>query len=330
MRTFRYFTASLALLGCFALASGARAQKQVYTDPKDADADFAVQGEYVGEVTVGGEAGKYGVQVIALGKGKFQAVKYTGGLPGDGWNEKDKIKVDGQTEGDVTTFKSPRFTLKIKDGVMTATDSGGEKRGTLKKVLRKSPTLGAKPPEGAMVIFDGKGTDHFAKGKMTDDGLLMQGAVGKDRCQSYSIHLEFLLPYMPEARGQGRANSGFYAQGRYEVQMLDSFGLEGEDNECGGIYHLAKPRINMCYPPLSWQTYDIDFTAPEFKDGKKVKNTRMTVKLNGVVIHDDLELKTLTPGGLDNSESPEPGVCVFLQNHGNPVRYRNIWVVESK
>jgi hypothetical protein len=190
--------------------------------------------------------------------------------------------------------------------------------------------LGEKPPEGAVVLFDGtKETfdKHWRPGaQMSDDGLLKPGATSVDTFQDQTLHLEFWLPYMPKSTGQGRANSGNYIHGRYELQILDSFGLEGENNECGGIYSIARPRINMCLPPLKWQTYDIDFTAPKFDaDGKKTKNAVVTIRHNGVLIHENLELPTLTPSGALNVESPEPGP-VFLQNHGNPVRFRNIWV----
>jgi hypothetical protein len=156
----------------------------------------------------------------------------------------------------------------------------------------------------------------------------MPGATTVETVQDHTLHLEFLLPYMPKSRGQGRGNSGLYLHGRYECQILDSFGLEGENNECGGIYTIARPRVNMCLPPLQWQTYDVDFTAPKFDDsGKKIKNAVVTIVQNGVTIHDKLELPNETPGGVAK-EGPKPGP-IFLQDHGNPVRFQNIWVVKK-
>ena len=165
---------------------------------------------------------------------------------------------------------------------------------------------------------------------MTDDGLLMQGCTSKQKFGSCLVHIEFRTPYQPEDRGQGRGNSGIYVGARYECQMLDSFGLEGKDNECGGLYSVKAPDVNMCLPPLTWQTYDIDYTAAKFEGDKLVANPRVTIKHNGVVVHDDVEL----PGersttAAPNKPGPEPGP-IYLQDHGNPLRYRNIWVVEKK
>ncbi|HEY1065576.1 MAG TPA: DUF1080 domain-containing protein, partial [Pirellulales bacterium] len=132
-------------------------------------------------------------------------------------------------------------------------------------------------------------------------------------------------PYMPESQGQARGNSGLYLHSCYELQILDSFGLKGVNNECGGFYQQHDPAENMCLPPLAWQTYDIDFTAAKFgPDGKKTANAKVTVKHNGVVIHDNFEFAGATPGGI--GEKPEPAP-IFLQNHGNPVNFRNIWIV---
>ena len=107
--------------------------------------------------------------------------------------------------------------------------------------------------------------------------------------------------------------------------MLDSYGLEGADNECGGIYQIAQPLVNMCAPPLQWQSYDITFHAAKLDaSGRKLANARITVLQNGVVIHDNLELPKVTGGAVDEKEGQSAGL--LLQDHGNPVQYRNIWV----
>ena len=110
------------------------------------------------------------------------------------------------------------------------------------------------------------------------------------------------------------------------MQILDSFGLAGKNNECGGLYHYVEPATNMCLPPLSWQTYDIDLTAAAFDTaGKKTRNARLTVRHNGVLVHDDVEIARKTGAG-----KPEGALALptKLQNHGNPVRFRNIWLVD--
>ncbi len=294
----------------------------------DADGDFAFQGEYSGEVDVSGALTKYGAQIIALGGGKFHGVGYPGGLPGDGFLGGERIEGDGELKNGKLEFTGPDATAIFGDDAITVFTPGNERIGTLKKVKRESPTLGAKPPEGAIVLFDGKSADKFQNGKLDEDGLLIQGVTSLHKFQNATAHLEFLLSYMPHARGQARANSGCYLQGRYEVQILDSFGLEGKHNECGGIYTIKDPSVNMCFPPLSWQTYDIDFTAAKYDaEGQKTTDARMTVKHNGVVVQKDVALPkstTAAPVG----EGAEPGP-LYLQDHGNPIRFRNIWLVET-
>jgi hypothetical protein len=196
--------------------------------------------------------------------------------------------------------------------------------GTLRKVQRESSTLGAKPPAGAIVLFDGSSADQFERGRLVDENLLAADCETKQKFGDHKLHIEFRTPFKPTARGQERGNSGVYIQGRYELQVLDSFGLSGENNECGGIYSIAKPKVNMCYPPLTWQTYDIDFTAARYNaQGEKTSNAIVTIRHNGVVIHDKLELKHGTPG--KDPEGNSDGV-LYLQGHGNPVVYRNIWI----
>ncbi len=153
--------------------------------------------------------------------------------------------------------------------------------------------------------------------------------ITKGKFKDFKLHVEFRTPFMPNARGQGRGNSGVYVQGRYEIQVLDSYGLEGLDNECGGIYKIGAPMVNMCLPPMQWQTYDITFQAPRFDaGGNKTENAVVTVVHNGVTIHDRRKLPVPTGGAIDGNLS-EPG-GIYLQDHGNPVQFRNIWLVETQ
>lgn len=331
----RCLITAFALLLATALTAYAADKNKTYTSPEaaKADPDFAVQGEYVGEVKgPDGQTGKIGVQVIALGGGKFDAKMFLGGLPGEGADMKSKKSLPGMRDGDKVVFANQQGKVEIVGDTLTAYAPSGQAGWSVKKVHRKSPTLGAKPPKDAVVLFNGTkdSLKNWKKGaNITDDGLLMQGVTSLPTFGSHTLHIEFRTPYKPNARGQGRGNSGLYVQGRYEVQMLDSFGLAGKNNECGGIYSIKDPDLNMCYPPLSWQTYDIDFTAAKFDgDGKKIANARMTVRHNGVVVHDDVELPKTTTAAPNRGVNPSPGP-VYLQNHGNPVWYRNIWVVKK-
>ena len=300
------------------------AKNEAAADPSKADADYAFQGEYAGVLA---DQFDVGAQVIALGGGKFRLVLFPGGLPGAGYDgAAEKREYEGTRDGDTVTFPGGTTGKSITGGKLTFSRDGEE--FAIDRTVRKSPTLGAKSPEGALVLFDGKSAEHFKPGRMTETGLLMQGANSIKKFQGHSLHIEFRLPYEPKKRGQGRANSGCYLQARYEVQMLDSFGLAGKHNECGGIYTIKDPDTNMCFPPLQWQTYDIDFTAAKFdNEGKKTESARITVRHNGVVIHDNIELPKRTAAS-PMAEGPEPGF-IHLQDHGNPVRYRNIWVVEK-
>ncbi|CAN5257318.1 hypothetical protein BH23VER1_BH23VER1_08660 [soil metagenome] len=291
---------------------------------------FALQGEYVGGLsTDDGEKKRVGVQVIALGDDQFRAVGYVGGLPGDGWDGEKPESVEAKADGGKVVFAQPDRDLRgILSAEGLAVDSDGEALGTLPKVERESPTLGKAAPDGALVLFDGSGTEAWNGGALTEDGHLKQGATSKETFGDHSVHLEFRTPFQPKARGQGRGNSGVYLQGRHEVQVLDSFGLAGENNECGGIYSVAAPKVNMCFPPLAWQTYDIDFTAAKYDaDGKKSADARMTVRHNGVVIHDEVEVPGATTAAPESEEATDGPL--FLQDHGNPVAFRNIWVVRK-
>jgi hypothetical protein len=338
-------------------ASGqSKKPKAEWTSPDDPalPIDYKLQGEYVND--------RSGCQVIALGNGRFQAVLHKGGLPGAGWDGKTKVLLDGKLDGKQVIFEpttgkrkykaqkpeefsaTSKFPTEAQEGLpagLTGSLVGDTLKLSapdkptieLKKTVRKSETMGAKPPEGAIVLFDGKDAAEWAGGRLdTRTGWLntdRKDIRTKRKFSNYTVHVEFLLPFLPNARDQGRGNSGFYQVDLYEVQILDSFGLDGKNNECGGVYQRADSKVNVCFPPLTWQTYDIDFTnAVRDDSGKVVKKARLTAKLNGIPIHDDAEIGT-TPGGRDQKEEGTPGALKF-QGHGNVLQFRNIWIVEKK
>jgi hypothetical protein len=352
-RTLRCLSAALLVaVAAFSLSDAAQEKKDpkkgqkdtkkappkksgVFVDEKEAGIEYTIQGEYVGKSA----AGSLGCQVIALGNGQFQAVLLPGGLPGEGWDQKNKILMDGKLDGQAAAFVPASGKRKYMAGspaefsatvkfpppghmdctavIVTGKMSGKTTDGMsfeLKKVVRKSPTLGATPPPGAIVLFDGKDASEWKEGKI-QDGLLPVSANSKRTFKDFKLHIEFRTPFQPSARSQGRGNSGVYLHGKHEIQVLDSFGLEGKSNECGGFYGRKDPAVNMCYPPLTWQTFDVDFRSdpPDPKTKKQV--AKVTVHHNGVKIHDNLEY----PSGQGH---------LHLQNHGNPVFYRNIWVME--
>lgn len=315
----RLFASSLAVVALTAPLSAAE-KSPTFTEPEAAGPDFAVQGEYVGEGCA--------AQVIALGDGKFRIVGWAKSLPGMDPEAERKVEVDAQRQGERVHFDGNGWKGAIANGTLEGTDADGNS-WTLKKTERTSPTLGAKPPAGAFVLFDGTSVEAWQGGKLDAHGFLHCGTKSNQSFGDCTIHVEFRTPFMPAARGQGRGNSGVYVQDRYEVQVLDSFGLAGKNNECGGIYTVAAPRVNMAFPPLSWQTYDIDFESAKYDAaGAKTAPARMTVRHNGVLIHDRVEVGKAT-GSAGRKEGAETGP-IALQNHGNPVFFRNIWVVEKK
>jgi hypothetical protein len=293
-----------------------------FVDPDNAGPDFATQGEYEGKV---GEKGMMGVQVVALGRGKFNVFFLPGGLPCDGRDGKTRIKATAKSEGNLTTVEGQGWTGEIAKGKLTVKSVQGTAY-TLPRVVRKSSTEGAKPPGGAKVLFDGSGAAEWKNGKLVEEKLLAQGATTVKKFKDFKLHVEFRLPFRPLARGQSRGNSGVYLQQRYEIQILDSFGVEATNDECAAVYTQAAPSVNVCYPPLSWQTFDIDFTAARFDAaGKKTANAVVTVLHNGVRVQDAVEIKGSTGHGEAEADTPGP---IYLQNHNNPVYFRNIWVVQ--
>jgi hypothetical protein len=187
-----------------------------------------------------------------------------------------------------------------------------------------------------IVLFDGTDLSHFtqldgtpAKWKVENGYMTVEhgNIVSKETYGDAHIHVEWMEPQMPpEAYGtQWNGNSGVYIQRCYELQVLDSYGIEPpKDDDCGAIYGIQAPRVNACKPALEWQTYDIYLRAARMDGGKVIEPAIVTILQNGQVIHNNLVLPRHTPGGVYEKVVAEGPL--LLQDHGNPVSFRNIWI----
>ncbi|MFC1528671.1 DUF1080 domain-containing protein [Candidatus Latescibacterota bacterium] len=196
--------------------------------------------------------------------------------------------------------------------------------------------LEGKTPSDAVVLFDGSDLSEWtytdgkpAKWILSGGAMAVNGGgiMTKKEFGDMQLHIEFATPSVVEGEGQGRGNSGVYLQGIYEVQVLDSYNNETyPDGMLGAVYQQHIPLVNPSRPPGRWQTYDMIFRAPKFdRSGEVVKKAAVTVLLNGILIQDHVEIGP-TPGGPRDEEQPKGPI--FLQDHNNPTRFRNIWVRE--
>jgi hypothetical protein len=181
--------------------------------------------------------------------------------------------------------------------------------------IREFDDLLVPPPAGAMMLYDELQICPGCGDQRTTDAF-----------QDFRLHVEFLVPpTLPTLTEQERGNSGIYLQGRYEVQVLDSFGAALADaNDAAAVYALRDADVNASRPSGIWQSYDMEFHAARFSaSGHKESNARLGLRWNGIAVHTDVDIPGPTPGGA--AESPEPGPIVF-QDHAQPVHYRNVWL----
>ncbi len=290
--------------------------------------EIQVQGLYEG--TLGKD--KVEARVVALGNAAYKVHLR---LPLEG-GKVEKIELDGRTEGDKVSF-----TGRAGDAECSAAyAAGGAIQGTcgargalvLRRVQRKPPTLGKQPPPGATVLLDGKDFSRMTKGKtkdgkeqewmLGDDGSIQVPKGGMRSAETFEgsllLHVEFMNPFMPAARGQARGNSGCFLPNGQEIQVLDSFGTETyTGGGCGGLYKYKDPDAFDVFslaslPPGEWQTYDVEYRV---SGGKAF----LTVLHNGIKIHDNHELR-----------KPARKGNFHFQDHKDAVRYRNIWVLPVK
>lgn len=205
-----------------------------------------------------------------------------------------------------------------------------------------TPGNASKAPSDAIILFDGKNLDEWVAAKdgkpagWKTDGNAMTVVKGtgairtKKEFGDIQLHIEFRPPAVVEGNGQGRGNSGVFLQGRYELQVLDSYNNRTYSNgQAGSIYKQSMPLVNACLPPGEWQTYDVIYTAPRFNaDGIKITPAYITVFQNGVLVQNHTEIRGTTeyigmPKNVAHGKGP-----LELQDHGNPTSFRNVWVRE--
>lgn len=282
-------------------------------------------------------------QVIALGNDRYQVqLAIILGLRAPWFFVAEGTAADG-----TLTFETSDARGTVRDGRMTGEMRHDEEwvKFELIKFLRSSPSLGRVAPAGATVLFDGKDLSGWRLREVEGPAnwiLVEEGAMevlprepGQKKANNIVstatftdvfVHLEFKLAFMPESRKQARSNSGVFLNDHHEVQILDSYGLDGRWDEAGALYKVSPPRVNMCLPPGEWQTYDIIYRAPRYdRDGSMTEPARMTVYHNGVCVQH--EQPFISP--LRTERQPPPGPHpLHLQDHRDPVRFRNIWAID--
>jgi len=287
-------------------------------------------------------------KVIAEGNSRYHLVLRAKPLDPSEWPL--QIELEGRLQGEKMIVDGHAgghdWRGEIANGALKIAKQGYGGAFEMKRVMKKSPTEGLPPPGDAIVLLafqpgQKPGLDEWKEAGWvtTAEGILHKeptqgGKPARAHHDLYSrrdfrnvrLHVEFRLPYEPDLHEQARGNSGVFLADRYEVQVLDSYGLMPGAGDCASIYDVAPPRVNAAFPPLSWQTYDITFDAPKLDAaGKMTRGPSITVLWNGVKVHENQTAPT--PTGDPRRPNAASG-SIRLQDHGNLVYFRNIWVQE--
>lgn len=324
-----------------------------------------IQGNWLGEWTgQGGMGGKNVAEIRGLGNGEYQATftafdsgeqdmgVFTFAINGSSVGED---KVEFTQDINLGLLGSFHFEATVEQGKLRGKYTNGNiYQGTLEleRIEKQPEQVGAKPLPGAVMLFDGSSLNQWtlpaaqpAEWLIKDGVLTLQptdsasrSAVGhlvaKPEFTAAQIHLEFRLPYLPDKRGEERANGGVYLGGQYELQIVDSFGfprprtLDGdfEDHDALGAIYKQRPPLEMAaLPPGEWQAFDITFTGPKTDSSGQSQPAEVTVMLNGTLIHDRVPLTEPTEGAPGTSRTTKSGL--ILQNAGQLLEFRNIWYV---
>jgi hypothetical protein len=293
-------------------------------------------------------------------------VTHTGTLADDSTKDKSKTEIGrlirqlGDDDFDVRESASKQLE-KLGEPALAAlrkaltSDDLEIRRRASRLILRISDRIArtdvksVPPPKDAVVLFSGKnldawvGRDGKSKPTWTVENGVMEAADADVRTRRtfgtpYKLHVEFRIPAEPADTPFGRGNSGVYLHGNYEIQILDSYKVEPNaprvihskpSESCGSIFGHAAPKVNACKAPGYWQSYDVEFTPPRYKDGKKVDDAVVTVYHNGILIHDKVTIPQPT-GSLGLKGDLADPAPVMLQYHRSPVQFRNVWLLPSK
>lgn len=327
----------------------------------------AVQGNWVGDWKLDdGGGGKQTAQIVALGNGEYQGA-FTAYDGSEQQNETFRFVISGTAAANDKVEFATTINLGEKLGTFDwkAQAHAGKLVGrytnkknytggfTLKRTELSNEAVGTKPLPGAIVLFDGSNLDRWSAprnrptrwksadgvvrvdSEMVDGKPVLTNLVSREHFRDAQIHLEYRTPYLPAARGLERGNSGLFVQGRYEIQILDSFGQPrvrnsfgelADDDSAGAIFKHTAPRENATFPPGEWQAFDITFESAKLDAAGKLKEPAyLTVRHNGALIHDRVKVSKPTPGA-PLQDLTEPGGLI-LENGGQPVEFRNIWLV---